>query len=89
MIVAFSKSRTEQYKAMSAWKTAYTESGATVHMAMNDTVLDKNKNSTSGSIGQASKEVVRAKSKRTSEYQLSRGTESIKLNRALHVSEIT
>lgn len=73
---------------MYSWRNAYVDSGATVHMVMDDYVLSMNKKLSSSSIETGSGEFVDAKSKGTSEVQLRRETGLAKLDCVLHVPKI-
>lgn len=57
-------------------------------MAMDGTVLSINKESSSSSIGTASGEVAKAKSKGTSEFHLSGGTGPVRLDWVPHIPKI-
>lgn len=71
MVTAFSKSKMTQDHAISAWQTAFMDSGVTMHIKMDDSVLSMTRNPNSGSIGQASGEDVEAERNGTSELRFS------------------
>lgn len=59
-----------------------------MRMEMDETILSMSKTLNGGSIGTATVEFVRAKREGTSEFQLSRGTGPVSLDRGIHGPKI-
>lgn len=88
MIDALSITEKKQDRAISAWTNAHKNPSSTVHKVMDETVLGKNKKSSSGSNGTAGGEVAIANSEGPSEFPLSGGTGPVKVDRIPCDSEI-
>lgn len=88
MVAVLFQSETKDLE-ISTWENAFMDPGVTTHMAMDDSILSMNKNSSSCFIGMAGGKVVEPKRNGTSEVLFPGGTGPINLDHVLNAPMIT